>query len=84
MGAASRAAITSTWGLGLHGDSWGGRVVRRGVGEGAVAPSFQLSRMSHLELPAQISPSSTGGWAEMVQRVCPEHGDGSTEGESQS
>lgn len=35
MGAASRAAITSIWGLGLHGDSWGGRVVMRGVGEGA-------------------------------------------------
>lgn len=66
MGAASGAAITYTWGLGLHGNPWGGRVVMRGVGEGAVAPSFQLSRMSHPELPAQISTSSTGGWAEMV------------------
>lgn len=49
---------------------------------GALAPSFQLSRMSHPEVLALISPSSTQGWAEMAQRMCPERGDGNAESES--
>ena len=61
VGASSGAAITSAWGLGLHGNPWGGRVVMRGAGEGALAPSFQLSRVSHPGVWAQISPSSAGG-----------------------
>lgn len=40
--------------------------------------------LSHLEVLAYISPSSTISWAEMVQRMCPEHGDGNAESESQS
>lgn len=68
---------------GLHGNPWRGRVVMGVQDSGAWAPSFQLSRMSHPEVPAQISPSSTQGWAEMVQRMCPEHGDGNAESESE-
>lgn len=82
-----RAALPYAWGLGLHGNLWGGRGGdggwRRVQDRIALASSFQLSRVSHPEVLAQISPSSTRGWAEIIPKMYPELGD-ATQSESWS